>query len=236
VEAATSRQTSNGSSPKSDWDQGYGYQFWRSRHSAYRGDGAFGQYCIVLPEQDTVIAITSAVKNMQAVLDLVWDKLLPALKSESLSPDDEARTKLERTLAGLTLRPQQGAHEVAKLPVRKYAFPANPVKLETIQLQAAQGGAVTLIARVEGVEQRINCGAGAWTKGQFSLGPMFPGPAAASGAWIGNDTYKARICFYETPFLVTLTMRFDADRLLLDAESNVGFGQTKAPQIVGKAE
>ena len=78
VEAATARQTSNGSNPKSDWDQGYGYQFWRCRHGAYRGDGAFGQYCIVLPEQDAVIAITSGVKDMQAVLNLVWDKLLPA--------------------------------------------------------------------------------------------------------------------------------------------------------------
>src|SRR4029078_6437610 len=26
-----------------DWSQGYGYQFWRSRHNAYRGDGMFGQ-------------------------------------------------------------------------------------------------------------------------------------------------------------------------------------------------
>jgi len=32
VEAATARQTSNGSNPKSDWDQGYGYQFWRCRN------------------------------------------------------------------------------------------------------------------------------------------------------------------------------------------------------------
>ena len=81
VEAATARQTSNGSNPKSDWDQGYGYQFWRCRHGAYRGDGAFGQYCIVMPEQDAVIAITSGVKDMQAVLNLVWDKLLPAMQA-----------------------------------------------------------------------------------------------------------------------------------------------------------
>jgi CubicO group peptidase (beta-lactamase class C family) len=60
VDAATTRQTSNGSNPQSDWDQGYGYQFWRCRNGAYRGDGAFGQYCIVLPEQDAVIAITAA--------------------------------------------------------------------------------------------------------------------------------------------------------------------------------
>src|SRR5262249_17904140 len=81
VQAATSRQVSNGSSPQSDWDQGYGYQFWRCRHGAFRGDGAFGQYCLVMPEQDAVLAITSGVKDMQAVLNLVWDKLLPALGS-----------------------------------------------------------------------------------------------------------------------------------------------------------
>ena len=90
VEAATARQTSNGSNPQSDWDQGYGYQFWRCRHGAYRGDGAFGQFCVVLPEQDAVIAITSGVKDMQAVLNLVWDKLLPAMKPSSLPADDEA--------------------------------------------------------------------------------------------------------------------------------------------------
>ena len=49
VEAATSRQVSNGSNPASDWDQGYGYQFWRSRHGTYRGDGAFGQYSSCCP-------------------------------------------------------------------------------------------------------------------------------------------------------------------------------------------
>ena len=53
VDAATSRQTSTGSDPRGDWDQGYGYQFWQSTHG-FRGDGAFGQYCLVLPEHDTV--------------------------------------------------------------------------------------------------------------------------------------------------------------------------------------
>ena len=108
VEAATARQTSNGSNPKSDWDQGYGYQFWRCRHGAYRGDGAFGQYCVVLPEQDAVLAITSGVRDMQAVLNLVWDKLLPAMKSSSLPADDAAASKLDARLKGLTVRPIEG--------------------------------------------------------------------------------------------------------------------------------
>ena len=49
VRTATSKQIENGSDPERDWTQGYGYQFWRSRHDAYRGDGAFGQYCVVVP-------------------------------------------------------------------------------------------------------------------------------------------------------------------------------------------
>ena len=110
IESATTRQTSNGSNPNSDWDQGYGYQFWRCRHGTYRGDGAFGQYCIVLPEQDAVIAITGGVKNMQSVLDLVWDKLLPAIQSSTLAPDDQAHQKLGDTLKGLSLPKYSGSY------------------------------------------------------------------------------------------------------------------------------
>jgi CubicO group peptidase (beta-lactamase class C family) len=69
IAQATARQTSNGSSPNSDWEQGYGYQFWRCRHGAFRGDGAFGQFCVVMPEQDTVVAITSGTRDLQGVLD-----------------------------------------------------------------------------------------------------------------------------------------------------------------------
>ena len=36
----------------SDWTQGYGFQFWRGRHGSFRADGAFGQLCVVLPEQE----------------------------------------------------------------------------------------------------------------------------------------------------------------------------------------
>jgi len=37
VDMATGRQVSNGSNPENDWHQGYGFQFWRARHNAYRG-------------------------------------------------------------------------------------------------------------------------------------------------------------------------------------------------------
>lgn len=101
VEQATSKQVSNGSDPNNDWNQGYGFQFWRCRHGAYRGDGKDGQFCIVLPEQDTVIAITSNTRDMAAELSLIWDKLLPALQDKPLKSDPEAHAKLKATITGL---------------------------------------------------------------------------------------------------------------------------------------
>jgi hypothetical protein len=57
----------------------------------YRGDGAFGQYMIVLPEQDAVVAFFSNTERMQIVLDHLWS-LLPAFGDEPHAPSagDEA--------------------------------------------------------------------------------------------------------------------------------------------------
>src|SRR3954471_1216480 len=101
ITMATAKQTSNGSNPKSDWNQGYGFQFWRCQHNAYRGDGAFGQYCLVMPDQDAVVAITSGIKDMQAVLSLMWDRLLPQMQSKSLKRDTAANRQLADKLAHL---------------------------------------------------------------------------------------------------------------------------------------
>lgn len=113
VEKATARQTSNGSNPKSDWDQGYGFQFWRCRHGAFRGDGKDGQFCIVLPEQDAVLAITADTGDMQGQLNVVWEKLLPAFKSAPLPENADAQQKLKETLAGLAVTPRAAAKQPA---------------------------------------------------------------------------------------------------------------------------
>ena len=86
VREATSRHVDNAvpgdlAAADSDWQQGYGFQFWMSRHG-YRGDGAFGQYCLVLPEHDAVVALTSQTVDMQDLLDRVWRHLLPAFHDE----------------------------------------------------------------------------------------------------------------------------------------------------------
>src|SRR3954467_8553606 len=76
---------------------------WRCRHNAFRGDGAFGQYCIVMPEKDAVIAITSESADMQGELNLVWNILLPAMHQDKLPADKHADAVLQQKLASLAL-------------------------------------------------------------------------------------------------------------------------------------
>ncbi len=237
VAEATARQTSNGSNPQSDWDQGYGYQFWRCRHGAYRGDGAFGQYCIVLPEQDTVIAMTAGVSNMQAVLNLVWDKLLPALKPSPLPADDPGRNKLKATLKTLSLRTLQDAGTHAAVANRKYLLPANDRKLESVALEAGENGAeATLVTRANGTEQRIPCGSGRWRPARAAWGRLTEQPVAACGAWTADNTFTAKICFTQTPFILTLRLAFKDDEVRCQSHWNVGFGPTAEATLVGKAD
>lgn len=232
IDLATSRQVSNGSNPKSDWEQGYGFQFWRCRHNAYRGDGAFGQYCVVLPEQDTVIAITSGLRDMQAVLNLIWDKLLPGIGREALPASADA-DRLRARLAGLRVKTVEGAAtspRAKSVEGRTYAFPANDSTLETLTLTP---GLLTL--KVGGAELRIAVGAGDWTRGRGSYGAYKDEPAAASGGWTKDDTYVVRQVFTETPFIVTWTLQFTGDEVSCATETNVGFGGTKKPAVIGKA-
>ena len=237
VAEATALQTANGSDPDSDWDQGYGYQFWRCRHNAYRGDGAFGQYCIVMPDQDAVVAITAGVGDMQQVLDLVWDHLLPAMENEALPPADNG--PLAERLRGLSLTPQEGLSTSAlagKHSGRRFLFAPNERNLRAITFAFGEEETLVTVEDTSGVEQPIRIGHGAWVEGSTSFTSDHSQPIAASGAWSADGTYNVRLCFYETPFRPLLTFRFAEDRLLFDMEYNVGFGETKWEELTATAQ
>ena len=109
VEQATSKQVPNDEENHSkmgpDWRQGYGFQFWRCTHNAYRGDGANGQFCIVIPDKDAVIAITAQAGDMQAELNIVWDKLYPAFQDQPVPDDAVGRDELKEVVEHLEPHP-----------------------------------------------------------------------------------------------------------------------------------
>jgi hypothetical protein len=237
VEAASTVQVANPNEPNIDWRQGYGYQFWRCRHGAYRGDGAFGQYCVIMPEQDAVLAITSGLGDMQPPLNLVWELLLPAMQPTALPEDRPAQAALEHKLAQLALPPQPGRATsplAAEVSGRTYLFEKSEQDVDAITLDVDQGGSTLTVQDSNGTHE-VRAAVGSWLQGTTTLIDGRVYAVAASGAWTSDDTYVIQLCFNETPFCSTLTFRFSADQLTTGWKDNVSFGPTERPQLIGRA-
>lgn len=236
VEEATSSHISNGSSETSDWEQGYGYQFWRCRHGAYRGDGAFGQYCIVMPEQDAVLAMTGGLEDMQVPLNLVWEHLLPAMKAAPLADDPSSQQALQQKLASLTLPPPQGQSSspiAASISGREYKIEPNDLNIDAISLEFTESGCL-LTMKIPLGEFTITCGYGEWHRGTAPTPVTDAAPVVASGVWTADDTFTTTLRFYETPFVQTARYQFADHQLKIDLSLNVSFDQ-KNYALVGRS-
>ena len=253
VDAATSLQIANGSDPDGDWDQGYCYQFWRCTHGFYRADGAFGQFCVVMPQYDAVLAITSGTKDLPRVLKIVWDKVLPAFKDSALPADPESDRKLAEKLASLALPQQDGqatSPTAGRVAGKRYVFAENKAKIESVSLGQGndkEGAGAVLSMRVAGMDETIVCAREGWAKGDIPGGsastPVLSGsakgvpiPVAASGAWSSGDTFTARVSFYTTPVETTYDLRFAGDTLILETEDSVGLQGTARTRLVGTVQ
>ena len=102
-----------------------------------------------------------------------------------------------------------------------------------MEADAADGGPLTLVTRIDGVEHRVACGRDAWATGRAAWGRQPEQPAAASGAWTAGDTFTAKTCFYETPFILTLNLTFAGEDVRCAARWNVGWAQRWSPSSSG---
>lgn len=235
VAEATACQVPNAPAKNADWEQGYGYQFWRCRHDAYRGDGAFGQFCVVMPTQDAVLVITSGVPNMQQVLDMAWEHLLPAM-TMTQPADPAAQAGLDERLAGLRLPPMAGqaiAPVAAAVSGKTYIVVENKDRVETLRFDFGSTNCTLTIHNTSG-EQSIPCGYGAWLCGAAALERSMQGKVAASGAWTDAATYVIQLWWYETPFGRTLTCHFEEERVVVQQLANVSFGTPDRATLEGQ--
>ncbi len=178
VDLATSRHATGGTPTEtSDWGQGYGFQFWMCRHRAYRGDGAFGQYVVVIPEHDTAVTMTGGLPDMAPPLDALWATLLPAFDTVEQDADVPPPRPIP-TLGG---------------------------ELRDIDLEFAYDGPVGRLRISNGVirvdESDIRYAPGEWIRGRMHPAsgddPLWYGDqVAASGGWHG-DTFVALLRMLE---------------------------------------
>lgn len=231
----------------SDWEQGYCYQMWRCRYNAYRGDGAFGQFIIVMPDQDAVIAITAETADMQEEINLVWKYLLPAMHDKKLAVDKQATAKLTKKLSSLAL----------PLPVANNASAATAITDKIFQLEANErhiqrlsfsfkGNNCSVQLSADTAQHQLTFGLAKWQAGETTKrGPYLVAGAKSSlvglppfkidGAytWKDEHTLELTLRYIESPHTEKITCHFDGDHISVDMENSFDYGSKKI-SIKGK--
>jgi CubicO group peptidase (beta-lactamase class C family) len=223
VAEATSEQVSNAENAEPDWQQGYGFQFWMSRHG-YRGDGAFGQFCVILPEQDAVVVTTAYTLDMQAMLDAMWAHLLPGLDTASPGASP-AQDRLSAWLAGLALPSCPGAPGPADWGPWTGPFATTASGTDTQAQSILKARSHSLLTSIEvtplarGWQISLNepantltfpVGSGGWTVSDHTDSHGGTIPVAASGGWLDDQVLRAEVIFLETPHRMDITCSLPA--------------------------
>ncbi len=215
----------------SDWLQGYGYQMWRSRNNSYRGDGAFGQYMLVLPEKDAVIAITSETSSMQEELDLVWKHLLPAFQDKKLPANRKVNKKLKARLAALALpaAPNKGnAALETSISKKTFAVVSSDRKLKSFSLDFREG-VCRLTLNTDSAVHAFDFGSGKWVRGETTkFGPylvararanrtgLTPFKTEASYRWADEKSLELTLRYIESPHTEIITCSFEEPYATID--------------------
>ena len=176
--------------------QGYGYQLWMSRHG-YRADGAFGQFCLVIPSHDLVVAVTAATARGQAVMDAVWDCLLPAVGAAA-SDDPSLAARLQR----LSLPLVAGELVAGEPDPCRSAHASIPSWGTSVGLRPRPGGWSLRLENLPGADAVIDIEIGhrAWRESS-PLGR----PVVAAGAW-QHDIFVADLYVITGPHRLRLTI------------------------------
>lgn len=110
---------------------GYGFQIWMCKpQGAYRADGAMGQFTIVLPTLDMLIAINETAVGAhwaQSTLDITW-RFVEKITASSPLPEDEAALK--------ALRARMARLNIGNPPCQPYSPTVSKVSGKTYQVES----------------------------------------------------------------------------------------------------
>jgi hypothetical protein len=223
----------------SDWLQGYCYQMWRCRHNAYRGDGAFGQFMIVMPDQDAVLAITAETADMQEEINLVWKYLLPGFKDKSLPADTASDAALKNKIRSLALPlPIKNKGSLSpKINGKTFIASTNDLHLQKITFSSTNN-LVKVTFQTDAGSYPINFAVAKWQAGITNMpGPsltsksienrsmLYPAKIVASYTWKDDLTLELVLRYIESPHTERYTCHFDENKIKIEAARSFDYGK-----------
>ncbi|HMI61438.1 MAG TPA: hypothetical protein VK518_11025, partial [Puia sp.] len=252
VTMATKKEIGNGKNDNS-WAFGYGYQFWMNPTGGFRADGAYGQYSIVLPDKDTVVAITSESVDKAATMATVWDHLYPGIKEMTPLPSNAAEhVQLEKELKALAFKPpfiKSRSSFAAAISGKKFILDSNPFNAKAVSFSFSSGRTVFRLIEDGKPDIVITCGMKDWiihgnkkpsAQSLFSLRRIdFDSVVAASATWKDEHILLLTFRFMETAHGDSLTCIFEGDKLriqFLFSAARLEHTPDDRADIIGKME
>jgi hypothetical protein len=156
---------SNNGSP--DWSVGYGYQFWVNAREGYRGDGAYGQLCMIFPERQTVIAVQAETRNMQEEINSVYSLLESMLDCNASDGEILNIQEYPPLKSNCGETPWNG---------KQYVTEPNPMGVTSFSVQNEGSDTIRFIMNVGDKKLVIRAGNDHWiTDNSFTAKAMMPG-------------------------------------------------------------
>lgn len=220
----------------SDWEQGYCYQMWRCRNNAYRADGAYGQYIIVMPDQDAVIAITSETPDMQDELNAVWKFLLPAMKKKSQKPNEDLVKELNLQLQSLALPIPGNSNTsdlISNIEGKDFTIQPNDSNVQNVSFQF-EDDLCTINIKTDTAEHAITFAPRKWHEGETTRqGPYLVSaaknklkglpPFKVSGEynWREDNKLELVLRYVESPHTETIVCYFDENKIRIEIRNSI---------------
>ena len=249
VAAASSKQISNGNNDSS-WGYGYGYQFWLNPPGGFRADGAFGQFSMVLPKQDAVVAITSESISTKDTMQIVWDVLIPEMKDALMKKNKADHNLLLGELKSLKYDPPEmlaSSPISEKISGKEFLLDKNVFNAKSVSFRFADEACIFTLKEEGKPDINITNGVHHWIReGNYKPAPHslfslrridFDSIVAASAIWQNENTLLLTWRFIETVHGDSLTCIFDEDKITIKFLFSVNCLQKKPDDradIIGK--
>ena len=188
-----------------------------------------------MPEQDAVLAITSGSDDLQGILNVVWENLLPAMQEGILPPDKEGVELLNQKLGQLAISMVTGSQSspiASSISGKIFTLDPNDRSIQSIGFNFENPAPEITITDSQGVHT-FRAGYQVMEKGTLTSSTVVSEKVAVNGAWETPDTYRINIIHYETPESISYTFKFDGNRLLWDTRRKASFGPRNPAQLKG---
>lgn len=238
IEEATSKQTTSNKGD-SDWSQGYGYQFWRCKPGFYRGDGAFGQFCMVMPEQDAVLVMTSESWDLQKTMNVAYQTLLPAMSNGAIAENPSELAALKNDIQNLSLPTPTGSSAsllAAQYTNKVFLADANPYGIKDVSFSFDKDHCQLKLTTNTGAE-KIKFGWQKWLVNDATHNPFpvpnrthMPSRIAGTAMWINDVTLQLNEKFVEAVHGDKLTCVFDGNKVSITFMNSVSENTKTSPE------